>query len=292
MNANLNAQTVWLTWRRIMCEQPLASAVLAGRVDDLQQRFSLTDDEYAVAREYANEASGARWFVENYRFRMRNSFLNALENGAPLTLRALLADGHDVHELGAGFLDTVGWRDYGPFVYTYCAEALAFLRNDAAAVRLPGMADLMGLEAAAVTMLRRVGALDEAARKQATGSASASAGQFDDASIVWVRSPYCELYRSSTQLAKWLREKGTLGREPLPAVPGVYVAYYVDDERAHRFGMLPERAAQIHDALVQPADRAALNARLAARGLAPVTDADARAFELLRQCRAIDVSRG
>jgi hypothetical protein len=83
-----------------------------------------------------------------------------------------------------------------------------------------------------------------------------------------------------------------LGREPLPEVPGVYVAYYVDDEHTHRFGMLPERAAQIHDALEEPADRAALNERLAARGLAPVTEADARAFELLRQCRAIDVSRG
>lgn len=284
---SMNAQTVWLTWRRIMCEQPLAAAVLAGQVDELQQRFALTDDEYAVAREYAHEASGARWFVENYRFRMRNSFLNALENGAPLTLRALMADGHDVRELGARFLDTVGWRDYGPFVYTYCAEALAFLRNDDEAVRMAGMADLMGLEAAAVTMLRRVGAQGESAR-----NAGATATQADDASIVWARSPYCELYRSSTQLAKWLREKGTLGREPLPAVPGVYVAYYVDDERTHRFGMLPERAAQIYDALEQPADRGALNERLAARGAAPVTEADARAFELLRQCRAIDVSGG
>lgn len=292
MSMNMNAQTVWLTWRRIMCEQPLADAVLAGRVDDLQQRFSLTDDEYAVAREYANEASGARWFVENYRFRMRNSFLNALENGAPLTLRALLADGHDVHELGARFLDTVGWRDYGPFVYTYCAEALAFLQRDAQAVRVVGMTDLMGLEAAAVAMLRRVGALDESARAQAASSAAAPVAQFDDASVVWVRSPYCELYRSSTQLAKWLREKGTLGREPLPDVPGVYVAYYADDVRTHRFGMLPERAAQIYEALEQPADRAVLNERLAARGVAPVTDADARAFELLRQCRAIDISRG
>ncbi|RKP50996.1 hypothetical protein D7S89_08050 [Trinickia fusca] len=288
----MNAQTVWLTWRRIMCEQPLAEAVLAGRVDDLQQRFSLTDDEYAVAREYAHESSGARWFVENYRFRMRNSFLNALENGAPLTLRALLADGHDVRELGARFLDTVGWRDYGPFVYTYCAEALTFLRHDAQAVRVAGMSDLMGLEAAAVAMLLRVGALDEATRAQALGSTAASAAQFDDASVVWVRSPYCELYRSSTQLAKWLREKGTLGREPLPAVPGVYVAYYADDVRTHRFGMLPERAAQIVDALEHEADRAALNERLVARGMAPVTEADARAFELLRQCRAIDVSRG
>ncbi|WP_162878305.1 hypothetical protein [Trinickia diaoshuihuensis] len=289
---NMNAQTVWLTWRRIMCEQPLAAAVLAGQVDDMQQRFSLSDDEFAVAREYASEASGARWFVENYRFRMRNSFLNALENGAPLTLRALLADGHDVRELGAAFLDTVGWRDYGPFVYTYCAEALAFLRHHAEAVRVTGMADLMGLEAAAVAMLRRVGALGEAAHKQAANSASASAAPFDDAATVWTRSPFCELYRSSTQLAKWLREKGMLGREPLPEVPGVYVAYYVDDEHTHRFGMLPERAAQIHDALEEPADRAALNERLAARGLAPVTEADARAFELLRQCRAIDVSRG
>ncbi|WP_146014145.1 hypothetical protein [Trinickia dabaoshanensis] len=289
---NMNAQTVWFTWRRIMCEQPFAEAVLAGRVDDMQARFSLTDEENAVAREYAHEASGARWFVENYRFRMRNSFLNALENGAPLTLRALMADGHDVRELGARFLDTVGWRDYGPFVYTYCAEALDFLRRETDAVRVAGMADLMGLEAAAVAMLRRVGEMDESARKQAASGPSAAAAQFDDASAVWARSPYCELYRSSTQLAKWLREKGTLGREPLPDVPGVYVAYYVDDEHTHRFGMLPERAAQIYDALEQPADRAALSERLLARGLAPVTAADARAFELLRQCRAIDVSRG
>ncbi|MFC5474500.1 hypothetical protein [Paraherbaspirillum soli] len=277
----MNAHTVWTTWRRILREEPLHAAILSGDCTDLQQRFLLSDDEAEAALHYARDARSARWFVENYRFRMGNSFLNALETGAPLTLRALMAGGHEISGLATDFLNSVGWRDYGPFVYTFCADALDYLKNQPAVVRLAGMADLIGLEAAAVATLRRCAA--QPARTDPHGGPQ-QAGQ---AEKKWSQTGCATLYRSSTQLGQWLRDKATLGRVPLPSGDTIFVAYFVDDEHTHRFATLPARAEELYAALAAPADRQELSARLATRGAAPLTPDDERFLALLQQCRAI-----
>lgn len=278
----MQAQTVWHVWRRIMREVPLQQALFHPPGGKLTEQalsgLGLKGEEAAAARAYAGQADRAQWFVLNYRFRLANSFTNALETGAPLVLRALLNKNADVNALGCEFLDRQGWKDFGPYVYTYCAAALDFLAAHPVSEAPKGLHDLIGLEGTVVALMR-----DMASQPPQT-AASEQQGPLR-------RSPRARSYTSAHRLTAALRDKKSLGRVDLVALPADqhehFIVYLPDPQASHKYALVPPRAAQILAALEQPCPTAELPQRLQALGFAGRTDDDTLCLTQLRAQHAI-----
>lgn len=251
----MEAETVYRTWRRILREKALHERMFSATREELMAEFGLDAGEAAVVAAYAATGKGTRWFVVNYRFRLANSFLNALETGAPRSLRALSAGGHDMAALGEAFHDLNDWFDHGPYVYAFCAEALDFLADHPATARPAGLRDLIAVERAAVEIVR----------------AAAGAGRTDGAPAgpggPWRRNARGWLVETAHDLSGWLRNAADLGRTDLPAGRHRYLVYLPSLDAAYRLTGLPARAAAVFEALAEPADAAELSRRMAARGL-------------------------
>ena len=267
----MNPQIVWQVWRRILREPELQQALFSAAPTGLE-RFGLDGEARAAALAYGAQAERAQWFVLNYRYRLANSFLNALETGAPMVLRALLAKGLDLRALGEQFLDQHGWKDYGPHVYTYCRDALGFLSVHAETAAPHGLRQLIGLESVAVELLLSL----------AAGAACAPAGL--------ARTSFAACYDSDARLSAWLRDKKQLGKADLAAGEEHYLVYLPDPEQALKFALLPPRALEIYRALERPCAPAALAGALAARGYAMHNEQDAACLKVLTGYRAISQS--
>lgn len=271
----MEAQTVWRTWRRILREPPLQAAMQGEGLDRLlaASALGLSAEETEIVRAYAAAGRGTRWFIENYRFRMVSSFFNALETAAPLTHRALRASALELQSIATGFLDSAGWRDFGPFVYTYCGQILDHLLARPEVAALPGMSDLIRLERAGVRVV--MGAADSRAAEPPPG--------------MWRAAPWFEALRCELDLSRWLRDKAALGREPPAARPRWFVAYLRSPEEPLRIVAVPERAAAMLSALREPQTETSLASRLA--GMGGAADA-AQDRKLLEQLRALGLVRG
>lgn len=266
----MNPQTVWGVWRRIMRETNLQHALFEQGGSNLEP-FGLTGEAREAALAYSREADRAKWFVLNYRYRLTNSFLNALETGAPLVLRALLANGQDLHELGEEFLDQCGWKDYGPYVYAYCQDALQFLAAHPVTKAPHGLRQLIGLESTVVALMISMGAQP----------------RVPEADNLLRRSPLARYFRSEARLSTWMRDKKQLGRAELPDGIEHYLTYLPDLEGAHKYALLPARAAEIYQALAQPCSREALPQALERMGCTPATGQDDEYLRALAGYRAI-----
>lgn len=281
----MQAQSVWNTWRRIMREQPLQQLLFDHPADTLTDdqlhAFGLAGDELQAARAYGLQADRAQWFVLNYRFRLANSFLNALETGAPLVLRALLNKGLDVNQLGCEFLEQQGWKDYGPMVYAYCAEALDFLAQHPDSENPAGLRALIGLEATVVALMRDLARLPPYSPQL----------EAQDGQGLLRRSPYARHFSSRHRLSTVLRDKKLLGRQDLALLPGTeqehFVVYLPQAEASHKYGLLPARAMEILQALDHPCTRDELPGRLQALGFAPAREGDTQCLQQLRAQRLI-----
>ncbi|NRR30611.1 hypothetical protein HSX11_10470 [Oxalobacteraceae bacterium] len=270
----MNPEIVWHTWRRIMREPALQQAVFKAPAADGAglERFGLDGEARAAALAYGAQAEQAQWFVVNYRYRLANSFLNALETGAPMVLRALLAKGLELRELGEQFLDQHGWKDYGPRVYGYCRDALRFLSEHPATAAPEGLRDLIGLERTGVELLLSL----------ADGGAATA-----PAPAILARTPWAACYRSEARLSAWMRDKKQLGKGDLAAGVEHYLVYLPDPAQALKFALLPPRALEIYQALQHPIKLAALPGALAALGHAEQTGQDQACLKALTGYRAV-----
>ena len=85
----MDAEQVWKLWRRLLRDETLQQQLFQAQgATQWLQHFP--EDERTILQAYAGQFDRVKWFVENYQFRLVNSFTNALETGAPLTLRALI----------------------------------------------------------------------------------------------------------------------------------------------------------------------------------------------------------
>jgi hypothetical protein len=150
MAVELDARTVWHAWRRVMREDAVQDAMFSGTLAERADELGLSPAEREVVEAYATTPAGTRFFIESFRFRMASSFLNALETAAPLTHRLMRTHQVDLDALGAEFLESVGWRDFGPYVYTYGREVLHFLLAHPRMSALRGLPDVVAIELAAV----------------------------------------------------------------------------------------------------------------------------------------------
>jgi hypothetical protein len=236
-------------------------------------RFGLAGEAHEAALAYSREADRAKWFVLNYRYRLANSFLNALETGAPLVLRSLLARGFELRVLGEQFLNLRGWKDYGPYVHAYCGDALQFLATHQATEAPRGLRQLIGLENTVVQLLIGLAALP---------------GPSTDTDMLR-RTPMARYFQSDVQLSVWMRDKKQLGKTDLPEGTEHYLVYLPNLDSAHKFALLPQRAAELYRALAQPCTREQLPQALERMGYAPSSAQDNEYLNVLASYRAIDL---
>lgn len=273
----MQAETVWHVWRRILREEPLQQALWGHgtlKGDDALAPFGLSDAQRQAALAYGARADRAKWFVLNYRFRLTNSFLNALETGAPMVVRALLNRGVVITALAQQFLDEQQWRDFGPFVYEYCDRALQFLATHEITAPSAGLRNLIGLERTVVRLMRQLAAPPAQDRRAGDG--------------LLRRQPTALEFRSDSQLSVWLRDKKLLGTFEPPSQKENYLVYLPAPEAGHKYALISSRAMQILQALDLPCERRQLPERLTACGQAAVTPDDDDCLRQLQALRAID----
>lgn len=227
----MDAKIAWHTWRKILRDETLQQQLIDHQWQ-AQACDTFTPEEQAVIAAYAENIDRAKWFIENYQFRLVNSFINALENGAPLTLRALLNNGVDIARLSREFLRAHHWHDYGPRVYGYCRDILNWLM---AAKQSWGwteaQVDLMGLEYEVVSLYLSLqhGAPTRVGEQR------------------YVPTGMARLYRSRFRLSQWLRDKKTLGLVQPPEGEEQLLVTLPNLTSRHKYLLIPPRCAALFD---------------------------------------------
>lgn len=226
----MDAKIVWHTWRKILRDESLQQQLITQQWQ-AEACNAFTAEEQEVIAAYAKDIDRAKWFIENYQFRLVNSFINALETGAPLTLRALLNSGMAMPEMSQRFLRAHQWHDYGPRVYSYCRDALQWLMQESENWALTDpLIDLMGLEYQVVSLYLSL--------EQGQPSAETCISGYSHTGMA-------RLYRSQFKLSQWLRDKKSLGiTRPDKGEENLLVAMPDLDSR-HKFLLLPSRSAEL-----------------------------------------------
>ena len=229
----MDAEQVWKLWRRLLRDETLQQQLFQAQgATQWLQHFP--EDERTILQAYAGQFDRVKWFVENYQFRLVNSFTNALETGAPLTLRALINIGLDLPTLSRTFLREHDWFDFGPRVYGYCDAVLEFLLQRQELADYPEIRDLIGLERECVHLY--TGLMDVAAPVP---------GRYQ-------RTAQARLHHSRFALSHWLRDKTQLGRGPLEPACQHILVYLPNPEARHKFTLISPQAARLYADLEQP----------------------------------------
>ncbi|POA20152.1 hypothetical protein C1886_09780 [Pseudomonas sp. FW300-N1A1] len=264
----MDAELVWKLWRRLLRDETLQKQLYEAQgATQWLQHFP--NDERAILHAYASQFERVKWFVENYQFRLANSFINALETGAPLTLRALINIGLDLPTLSKAFLRQQEWFDYGPRVYGYCDSALGFLLERQELADYPQIRDLMGLERECVRLY--------------TGLVEAC----DVVPGYYQRTDGARIYQSRYALSHWLRDKSLLGRSSPEETSQHILVYLPNPEARHKFTLIGPRAAHLYRCLEQPQSQDTLMQMLSSTAAAQLSGEDLELLGKLHRLNAI-----
>lgn len=226
----MDAEIAWHTWRKILRDESLQQQLIAQNWQP-SEGDTFAPEEQEVIAAYAENIDRAKWFIENYQFRLVNSFINALETGAPLTLRALLNSGIDMPELSRQFLRAHQWHDYGPRVYSYCRDALQWLMQTSEDWALPDpLVDLLGLESQVVSLYLSL--------QHGQPRPEIDAGCYSQTGMA-------RIYRSQFRLSQWLRDKKSLGLTWPERGEENLLVVMPDLNSRHKFVLLPSRSAEL-----------------------------------------------
>ncbi|MGN2437527.1 hypothetical protein [Pseudomonas syringae] len=265
----MEAEQVWKLWRRVLRDERL-QAQLFSATDAGHWLSGFSKSESEILSVYAQQFDRVKWFVENYQFRLVNSFLNALETGAPLSLRALLHINVDLNAQSKAFLRDRQWRDYGPQVYTYCDDVLGFLAEADELQGYPEILDLMRLERESVRLYR---------------------GLVDPESLPadnrYHRTSMARLYETRFALSGWLRQKDQLGLTRLPENTEQVLIYLPTLQARHKFTLINAQAARLYNCLEQPQSAAGLFTLINSDSASVPGSADLALLDRLEQLNAI-----
>lgn len=251
----MNAQTVWNVWRRILKEGDFKDYLFTSSSSALAKRFALNEEELEIAKAYAANPQRTLLFITNYRFRLTNSFTNALNIGAPLTLRALIAQEISINTVAKQFFDTIVWHDYGPNVLTLCDAALRFIKDNVIIDGIEGLSSLIDLEAASVSLIRQMASKSEINPNML--STKQDKISLNSNNIV---------VTTSHTLTPWLKNKSLLGRSKLKLTPQHFLIYIPALDKAYKVAGLSQRGVQLLKVLTKLMTRKELNNQLNSAG--------------------------
>lgn len=258
----MEARTVWQVWRRVLREEPLQDAMFSGRLAERAEALRLAPAEREIVEHYARTPAGTRFFIANYRYRMTSSFINALETSAPLTHRLLRVHSVDLTALATRFLDTVAWRDFGPYVYTFGGQILDHLLDQPELAALPGLPELVAIEQAGVHItIDAADAPNDAGPDPAGPERAAPERAAPEPAGYRVIGPVATVH-CAVDVSGWLRDGSTLGREPVARRPRWYLVYLKPPQLQRRIITVPPLAAHLVAALRTPRSSAQLTAAL------------------------------
>jgi hypothetical protein len=233
----MRAEMVWHVWRRILREPAIQDCLFTTPAEAVAQRFGFEAESVPALAAYASQPQRTGWFVTNYRFRLTNSYLHALETGAPLTLRALFGAGFDWKALAKDFLDKDGWRDFGPNVYAYASAVMEDLLANPLTGKPAGLRDLIRLEHCGIELVR--------ANAKPKVPPVASDGFYRQTG----RGAFVTLEHT---LTPWLKDKSQLGKGDLVHKPQVILVSMPTPSAAITIAGVPARAITLYEALANP----------------------------------------
>jgi hypothetical protein len=188
--------------------------------------------------------------------------------GGPLTLRSLIAQNIDIPEFSKKFLDSVEWKDYGPYVYSYCNDVLSFLLKDESINNRTK--DLINLEKQVVSLMLNY------------KEVSVTKGIYKTKKVTY--------YKSSFNLSYWLKNKTEIGTSSLKEVSENYLIYLPDLESSHKFVIIPQRATDIYNQIKEKASsREELSNRLIKNKQKELSKDDDKYLKILTSYNAIGI---
>ncbi|QBF33921.1 hypothetical protein [Thalassococcus sp. S3] len=233
---SLAAQTTWDVWRRILKEPALQATVKDGKLGANLAETGFAGDEVDIARYYQTHFKDAAWFVTSYRFRVVSAFVNAVELGAPLTHRVLLAHGREIRDVAEAYYDDTGWLDDGPYVYGLCAKILDWLPVSHLGKTIAPLTSVAKLEAASVQVLLDATDLSPSVWSTPIPDRNALLAMLD-ASRMPVWTGRARVVETGHDIAPLFLVKGAT-TAPIPELPKKtyhFAAYLPDPEQKHRF---------------------------------------------------------
>jgi hypothetical protein len=241
-----DARLVWDTWRRILTSDELVELVLHSKDRDPAPP-GLAADEMAIFADYASTPIATDTTIGMYRRGLVRNALAAL-NLVPLTHRLLYTSELDVSAVAADFVQSIGYRDYGPNLWRIAGGFIAHL------AKLPTFSsrlrqDVLALDTAAIALVRRLGESWPALWPETAALNPSSARDSDR----YVASHAAVVASSNYDLTPWLEDplNFVVDAEFEPSTRH-WLVYVPAAEAAHTYAELSERAARAFTLLSVP----------------------------------------
>jgi hypothetical protein len=233
-----DARLVWDTWRRILTSDALVDAVLHPGDRD-PGTFGLPAGARAIVTDYASTPAATDITIGAYRRGLVRNAFTALKL-VPLTRRLLFTGDLDVAAVAADFVRSIHYRDHGPNFWRIAAGFVAYLAKLPAFSR-PLRQDVLALEAAAITLVRRLGEAPPAVWP-ASAARDPIAPRDSDR---YVASRAAAVASSRHDLTPWLEDPLDFAVDAeLERSTRHWLIYVPAADAAHTYAELSERAAR------------------------------------------------
>lgn len=232
-------------WQRLVREERVYAAFVAGRHRELAAGLRLDGDELAILDQFAARP-GTRWNVENIRFRATYQVAIRLGLWMPMTVRLLTRGDDDwLRDLVFEYLTFHEWNDLGPYALTECERFAAFVRERVTLRRLfdPRLEPVLAFETAVLGLLKRTREVPAAA-----WAARPAPGDDDEVRALRPRpAPVVAIVELPLDVTPWL-ESSELDGVELGDQPTIYLVHVPSLDRPHRVQTLTEGARLVFDA--------------------------------------------
>jgi hypothetical protein len=241
-----DARLAWDTWRRILTSDALVDAVLNASHAD-HAALGLAAGEITILADYASTPVATETTISAYRRGLVRNALNALKL-VPLARRLLFSSGLDPSVVAADFIRSVHYRDDGPNFWRIAAGFVAHLATLPAFSR-PVQQDALALEAAAISLMRRLGEAPPAWWPESAARTPIAANRTDR----YVAGRAAVVTSSNHDLTPWLEDPldFAVDAELEPSMRH-WLIYVPSAEAAHTYAELSERAARTFTLLSKP----------------------------------------
>jgi hypothetical protein len=248
----MDAQLVWDTWRRILSNDQLVEWVLDPGSSGPDERTGLTAGELAVLTDYASTPAASDTNIGMYRRGLVRNALGALSL-VRLTRRLLYTGTLDIEAVAGDFVQSTDYADHGPNFWRIAGDFIAYLAT-VPEFAAPVQQDVLALDAAAVTLARRLGesAVDVWPDSAATMFPEA-AEDVSHGSTHFVASRAALVASSSYDLTPWIENPEDFDPdEQLKVSTRHWLIYFPSAEAEHAYAELSERTARTFNLLSTP----------------------------------------